>query len=169
MHKQLLIASTLLSLGAAPLLAQTKPATAPAPARTAMSGDADFAAMRDTRIEVVKAALQLRPDQQQYWPALESAIRARSEARERRIKQIEARMDKPGSLDPVQMLKTRADSLAQRSEALKKLADAWQPLYATLDNDQKRRMVIVAAIALREARNALDERMMEDDEDMEDF
>jgi hypothetical protein len=37
------------------------------------------------RIDLVKAALQLTPDQQKYWPAIENAIRARAEDRKARL------------------------------------------------------------------------------------
>ena len=38
--------------------------------------------------------------------------------------------------DPVAFLDRRADALTQRSQDLKKLADAWRPLYATLSPEQ---------------------------------
>jgi hypothetical protein len=65
-------------------------------------------------------------------------------------------------------LQRRADILAQRSAGLKKLADAWQPLYATLDADQKRRMRVVAVVAIRELRAAVENRRMQDEDDDED-
>jgi zinc resistance-associated protein len=37
-----------------------------------------------------------------------------------------------------------ADAATARGEALRKLADASQPLYASLDQDQKRRATILA-------------------------
>jgi hypothetical protein len=147
----------------------------PAQAQTPAHGPgapsaAEWNEMRDTRIAIVKTALQLRPEQQQLWPAVESAIRARSEARQKRIADLQARMDKPApDMDPVQIVKTRADMLAQRADGLKKLADAWQPLYATLDQDQKRRMRILTVLVLREVRDAIDSRhMTADDEEMDD-
>jgi hypothetical protein len=42
--------------------------------------------------------------------------------------------------NPVEFLQRRSTALAQRSADLKKLADAWQPLYQTLSPDQKKRM-----------------------------
>lgn len=146
----------------------------PAQAQTSTTGAGTLSAsewneLRDTRIAVVKAALQLRPDQQQFWPAIENAIRARSEARQRRIADIRARMEKPAEMDPVEFVKFRADVLAQRADGLKKLADAWQPLYATLDQGQKRRMRVLAVLVLREVRDAIEtHRAQADDEDMDD-
>ena len=51
-------------------------------------------------------------------------------------------------------MKKRADRLAQRSADLKRLADPWEPLYQTLDPEQKRRMAFLAILALREMRDA---------------
>jgi hypothetical protein len=50
---------------------------------------------------------------------------------------------------------------------LKRLADAWEPLYQTLDPEQMRRMAFLAIFALREMRDAVEERRVrsEDDDD----
>jgi hypothetical protein len=77
---------------------------------------------------MVKAALQLTPEQQQFWPAVEDAIRARSEARYRRLSAVEDRIGQWREVDPVQLYRERADALAKRAAGLKRLADAWQPL-----------------------------------------
>ncbi len=39
----------------------------------------DMKRLTDLRVGLVHAALQLTPEQEKYWPALEEAIRARSE------------------------------------------------------------------------------------------
>ena len=39
---------------------------------------ADLEHLTDARIEIVKAALQLTPDQEKLWPPIEEAIRARA-------------------------------------------------------------------------------------------
>src|SRR6476469_8733998 len=59
------------------------PATAEAQAPERLS-DADFKAFTDRRIELLKFALQLTPDQAKNWPAVEEAIRARAMARHQR-------------------------------------------------------------------------------------
>ena len=38
---------------------------------------ADLNALTDARVGIIKAALQLTPDQEKYWPTVEEAIRAR--------------------------------------------------------------------------------------------
>ena len=70
--------------------------------------------------------------------------------------------------DPVSFLNRRAEALAQRSADLKKLADAWQPLYGTLTPEQKRRMGAVTLLVLREMRDAVDQRRMQQAEEDDD-
>jgi hypothetical protein len=57
---------------------------------------------------------------------------------------------------PVEFLHRRADALAQRAADLKRLADAWQPLYETLTPDQKRRLGLTTIIVLRRIGNAVE-------------
>jgi hypothetical protein len=52
--------------------------------------------------------------------------------------------DGPRERTPVELMRERADVLAQRAANLKKLADAWQPLYATLDERQMLRLGVLA-------------------------
>jgi hypothetical protein len=46
----------------------------------------------------------------------------------------------PPAIDHVDRLRKRADNLAERAADMKRFADAAQPLYATLDEGQKRRL-----------------------------
>ena len=50
---------------------------------------ADLNALTDARVGIIKAALQLTPDQEKYWAAVEEAIRARAKNRQ-------ARLESPG-------------------------------------------------------------------------
>ena len=134
---------------------------------------AEWNSLTDMRIDVVKAALKLTPDQEKYWSAIEDAIRARAKNRQARLTEIEKRVTtlREGNpvevlrnRDPVDFLQWRADALAQRSADLKKLAGAWEPLYKTLSPDQKQRMAFLALYVLHEVRNAAEART-EDEED----
>jgi hypothetical protein len=119
----------------------------------------------DLRIEVLQSALQLTPSQQQYWPAVENAIRTRAQHRIARLQNLSDRVtqlsDSSSPLEavlnrnPVDFMHRRADALAQRSSDLKALADAWQPLYQVLSQDQKRRLALVRIIAFRAVMNNL--------------
>ena len=71
MLKIVVVGATALFLAASPIAqAQTPSAT---PERL---NAADRNTLMDLRIALAKAALQLTPDQEKYWPAVENAIRA---------------------------------------------------------------------------------------------
>jgi len=126
----------------------------------------DLKALTDARVALVKAALQLTPEQEKYWPALEEAIRARSMGRQQRLGALLNRLNQQSDADLFEQLRKRADNMAQRGTELKKLVDAWQPLWQTLNPDQKRRMEILAVSVLRVVRSPAEggEEMEEDDE-----
>jgi hypothetical protein len=138
---------------------------------------ADWEHLTDARIKIVKAALQLTPDQEKLWPPIEAAIRARAKDRQARIATAADRMRELRDRSPIEVLrdrnpiefmKKRADRLAQRSADLKRLADAWEPLYQTLDPDQKRRMAMLAIFAIRELRDVAEERRMRSEDESDD-
>jgi hypothetical protein len=159
---------TALFLTASPL------AYAETPSGGATLSAADWTKLTDMRVDIVKAALKLTPEQEKSWPAIEDAIRTRAKDRQARIADMAKRVAelREGSpievlrdRDPVDFLQRRADALAQRSTDLKKLAAAWEPLYKTLSPDQKQRMAFVTLYVLHEVRNAAEERSEEDEED----
>src|SRR5258708_33696921 len=105
----------------------------------------DRAAFADARIAAVHAGLKLTPDQEKLWPPVETAVK---EFAKLRIDRANARMNAMGDDaqtpdDPVARLRTRADNMATTAAALKKIADAADPLYKTLDDGQKRRLAIL--------------------------
>jgi hypothetical protein len=109
----------------------------------------DVSAFADARIAAVKAGLRLTPDQERLWPPVEAA--ARDLARQR-IGQIgerrEAWRDGRGSRSPDEMFdrfKRRADGMAASAAGMQRLAEAAEPLYRTLSEDQKRRLVTLAS------------------------
>jgi hypothetical protein len=118
--------------------------------------------LTDARIGMTKAALQLTPEQQRFWPPIEEAIRARSEARFHRIAQLKTLAEQAGQheFNPVELMRGRAENLTERGANLKRLADAWQPLYQTLNPDQKERVRLLAMHVVREVRGALERRRM---------
>ena len=131
---------------------------------------ADVERLTDTRISLIKTALQLTPDQEKYWPAIEEAIRNRAKNRQARMAAAAARLkelrdrdvlDVIRDRDPIAFLQRRADALTQRGADLKKVADAWQPLYKTLTPDQKRRMAALTIFVLREMRDAVEQRRLQ--------
>jgi hypothetical protein len=148
-------------------------AQAPAGAGERLS-PADVGTLTDARINIVKTALQLTPDQEKYWPAIEDAVRARAKDRQARITNAVARVSELRERSPIEALRDRnpvdfmhrrADALAQRAADLKRLADAWQPLYQTLSPEQKRRMGALTILVLREMRDAVEQRRLQAEDD----
>lgn len=106
----------------------------------------DRSAYADARIAAVHAGLKLTAEQEKLWPPVEAAVR---EFAKLRIDRANARMtskddssqQKPD--DPVSRLRERADSMATTAAAMKKIAEAADPLYKTLDDGQKRRLAVL--------------------------
>jgi len=168
MLKIVTAAATALFVTTSPLAyAQTPPSSSP-PER--LSG-LDSNRLTDLRIDLVKAALQLTPEQQKLWPPVENAIRARAEDRKARFEKIAETMGKRAdessadSRDPIAFMERRAEALAQRSVDLNKLAEAWKPLYKTLSPEQRQRMVALAVFVLRDMSDAVERRRAQLDED----
>jgi zinc resistance-associated protein len=107
----------------------------------------DRAAFTDARIAALHAGLKLSGDQEKLWPSVEAAIRdlakQRQEARQARRDRFLALREQLDR-DIPGMLRFMADRQAASAEALRKLADASAPLYAALDEGQKRRMTRLA-------------------------
>ncbi len=106
----------------------------------------DRAAFTDARIAAVKAGLKLNADQEKLWPPVEAAVREFAKLRiDRANARMNAQRDDSRSApdDPVARLRDRAESMANTAAAMKKIADAADPLYKTLDDGQKRRLAIL--------------------------
>ena len=69
---------------------------------------------------------------------------------------VQGKLGRQGEVDPVELMRGRADALAQRAATLKKLADAWAPLYQTLNPDQKERMRLLMMHVLGGLRGGAD-------------
>src|SRR5882724_1595460 len=106
----------------------------------------DRAAFADARIAAVHAGLKLTVDQEKLWPPVETAVK---EFAKLRIDRANARMNAPQNDsqqkpdDPVARLRERADNMATSAAAMKKIADAADPLYKILDDGQKRRLAVL--------------------------
>lgn len=146
---------TLCIAGASPVGAQVMPYAGPAQERIT---EADLKVITERRIDIVKAALQLTPAQQKYWPGVEAAIRGRADARRARLVQLAGYAKDQRDRSPLDLLRDRADALTARGAALKKLVDAWQPLYDSLDEAQRIRLRVLALFVLREMRDIAESR-----------
>jgi LTXXQ motif family protein len=107
----------------------------------------DRAAMADAKIAAVHAGLKLTADQEKLWPPVESAVRELVKLRIDRANARAAAMAsaKPDDAkpDPVTRLRNRAERMMAAAAAMKKIADAADPLYKTLDDGQKRRLAML--------------------------
>jgi zinc resistance-associated protein len=146
MIKKTIAAGTiaLMLAGAGTALAQSAP---PRDGARAQISTEDVAAFTDARIAGLKAGLKLTAEQEKNWPAVETALRdlakqraeranARAERHETRRAGSNATQPAP---DTIARMREGADAMTARAANLKKLADASEPLYKSLDDGQKRR------------------------------
>jgi LTXXQ motif family protein len=166
MMKIVVVGTTALFLTASSI-ANAQSSQTSSPATPERLNATDRNTLTDMRVDLVKAALQLTPDQEKLWPPVESAIRARAEDRKARVAKIqetvgrradESRADVMRNRDPIAFLQRRSEALAQRSADLDKLAEAWQPLYKTLNPEQRQRMAAIAILVLHDMSDAADRR-----------
>jgi zinc resistance-associated protein len=104
----------------------------------------DLRAFGEARLAALKAGLTLSSEQEKNWPAFEQAAR---ELAKLRVDRMTAMRNAPPGNDPVERLRQRATALSETGAALKKLADATDPLYKSLDESQKRRFAVLNRLA----------------------
>lgn len=125
----------------------------------------------DARIAILKADLKLSPDQAQHWAGLESALRdivakrAKSWAASHDLRTGRSSTNVPvapdssitedgqkrdadserdarkARLDDLDEMRREADTRTLQAANLRQIADAAQPLYDTLDDRQRRKLV----------------------------
>ncbi len=108
----------------------------------------DRAALADARVAALLTGLRLNAEQQKLWPPVEMAIRTllqqRREGREARRERFAAMRQDGVANDVPGMLRVIADRQAASAEAIRRLADAAQPLHASLDEGQRRRLAVLS-------------------------
>ena len=123
MLKMAVAGTTALFLSASPIANAQSPQSSSGASPERLNA-ADRNNLTEMRIDLVKAALQLTPEQEKLWPPVESAIRARAEDRKARIAKIqetvgrradESRVEAMRNRDPIAFLQRRSEALAQRS------------------------------------------------------
>jgi hypothetical protein len=101
----------------------------------------DMRAFGEARLAALKAGLALTPEQERNWPAFEQAAR---ELGRLRLERMQARRDAPPTTDRLERLRQRGTAMADQGAALRKLAEAADPLYKSLDDNQKRRFEMLS-------------------------
>jgi zinc resistance-associated protein len=95
----------------------------------------------DARLAALHAGLGLTPDQEKNWPAFDQASHDLAKLRLDRMSAARGRG--PQSDDPADRMHQRAAAMTETGAALKKLADATDPLYKSLTDGQKRRFALL--------------------------
>jgi hypothetical protein len=114
---------------------------------------ADHEALLDAGLAGLKAGLKLNSDQDKLWPPFEAAVRDAANLHMDEMKSMMDRMRKmremiaqgapEEAVSPVDRLEALAQRLSARAAAIKAVADAATPLYASLDDSQKRRFALL--------------------------
>ena len=104
----------------------------------------------DGRVAMMKTALQLTPDQEKLWPAVEKAIRDNAADRAKTMADMRANAPQPGAAPaapkgPSARLEFMGKMSTTRAAHAQRLADALKPLEATLNDDQKTILRFVSA------------------------
>jgi hypothetical protein len=108
----------------------------------------EMQAFANARLAALRAGLSLTPEQQANWPAFEEAARELQKLRLDRMHAMieQRRSPQPQSTDPAERMRSRGAAMADMGAALKKLADAVDPLYKSLDDNQKRRFAALSRL-----------------------
>lgn len=108
----------------------------------------DMSAFIEAHIAAIHAGLKLSADQEKLWPPVETALRGLAT---HHLGHMQAMRQTRGMMasDPVGLLRTMAEQMSQGADAMRKLADAASPLYATLDEAQKRRLQVLVRMGGR--------------------
>jgi hypothetical protein len=124
---------------------------------------ADHEALLDAKLAGLKAGLKLTSDQDKLWPPFETAVRDAAKLHMDHMKSMMEHMQKmremmegtqkseekksesmnettaPGqAMSPVDRLEDMGQRMSEHGAAITKVADAAKPLYASLDDSQKR-------------------------------
>jgi len=103
----------------------------------------DRAAFLDARLAAIHAGLRLSADQEKLWPPVEAAVREKA-------KTMMELWDKNQNVgrpkNPIDGLRRRGEGDTARGQADIKLADAAQPLWNTMTDQQKRRFDRLARV-----------------------
>jgi hypothetical protein len=98
----------------------------------------DQQTLLDAKLAGMKAGLQLTPDQEKLWAPFESAVKDAAKARMEAMGQMMQARERSERMSPIDHLDAIADRLSRGADDVRKIAGAAKPLYASLDDSQKR-------------------------------
>lgn len=113
-----------------------EPAVLTQPAAPALTAD-QIVATSDANIERIKKDLKLTPEQEKHWAAFNSAMHylGHNGAERLNLRVARAKRDPPD--DIIEQMRNEAQFLNDRAVDQRNVADAAEPLYASLDDKQK--------------------------------
>ena len=86
----------------------------------------------------MKAGLKLNDEQAKNWPGFEAAVREAAKARWDRTREALERVSRSDRPSAIERMSIMADHLEKSATELRKVVNAATPLYASLDETQKR-------------------------------
>ncbi len=101
---------------------------------------ADRAAFFDARVAALHAGLKLTPDQEKLWPNVEASLRDMAKKTSELHQKVQSQLQSDNLID---RLRQRGERAVARGENLQAIANAAAPLYASLNEDQKRRLPVL--------------------------
>ncbi|MBI5131288.1 MAG: Spy/CpxP family protein refolding chaperone [Rhodopseudomonas palustris] len=110
------------------------PAAAPAPVELTAE---QIVANSDANIERIKSELKLKPEQEKHWGQFSSAMHYLGQHGAERLNLRKARAQRDPPDDIVEQMRNEAQFLYDRGADQRAVADAAEPLFATLDDKQK--------------------------------
>ncbi len=100
----------------------------------------DRAAFMEARLAAIRTGLRLTAAQEAMWPPVEAAARDMA----KQMTELRAQRESLGAAsDPIERMARMGDGASKRGAAMTKLAEAARPLYASLNEDQKRRLQVL--------------------------
>ena len=121
-------------VGAAPAAPTEQGSSTVSPAAGGSQLAGAKAIIRDARIDGMKAALKLTPDQEKYWIPFQAVLR---DSYQQHNQMMAATRQAIAKDDPVQLLDKLSDDASQGATQMKKVAEAAKPLYDSLTASQK--------------------------------
>ena len=110
--------------------------SSPRPARRRLTAE-QIVANSDANIERIKKELNLTPEQEKHWAGFNSAMHYLGHNGADRLKLRVARAKRDPPDDIIEQMRNEAQFLNDRAVDQRNVADAAEPLFASLDDKQK--------------------------------
>jgi hypothetical protein len=113
---------------------------------------ADHETVLDAKLAGMKAGLKLTADQDKLWAPFEAAVRDAAKARMDNMQKMMEMRVHGERLSPIDRLEAMADRMSQGAAELKMIANSARPLFASLDDGQKRNFGLLGRAMLTPGR-----------------